>query len=144
FHFALAACVFTRRVDCRGLERQAPASSLWTLSPGSAPPGAAGCGPAPTNQLACDPPLLARLTARNSQYLKPTSLALFGQLSWHVTDALTIQPGVRVNYDKKSGFYQREVFDGLGNPLSCPAPAANILQVAQYSVFSPQLSAPPD
>src|SRR5690606_36255765 len=142
FDFVLGAFVFKQRIDTQGLERQGPASSRWTLNPGSVPPGAPGCGPTPTNQLACDPTVLDRLTARNTQYLKATSLALFGQLSWHVTDALTIQPGVRVNYDKKSGFYQREVFDGLGNPLSCPAPAANIRQVAQCSVFSPQLSAP--
>src|SRR5690606_31160491 len=81
-------------------------------------------------------------TARNTQYLKATSLALFGQLSWHVTDALTIQPGVRLNYDKKSGFYQREVFDGQGDGVTCPAPADDIRLAAQCGVFSPQLSEP--
>ena len=37
---------------------------------------------------------------------------LFGQIDWHVTDGLTIQPGVRLNYDKKDGHYERHVFDG--------------------------------
>jgi len=140
--FVIGAFAFKQRIDTQGLERHGPASSRWTLNPGNVPPGAAGCGPSATNQLACDPTVLDGLTANNTQYLKSTSLALFGQVSWKVTDALTIQPGLRVNYDKKSGLYQREVFDGQGNSLSCPAPAANIRQVAQCSVFSPQFSEP--
>src|SRR3546814_14571923 len=63
------------------------ASSRWTINP--------------SNPLSSDPSVLGGLTAINTQYLKNTSAALFGQLSWKVTDQLTIQPGVRVNYDKK-------------------------------------------
>jgi len=140
--FVLGAFAFNQRIDTQGTEAHGSASSRWTLNPGNVPPGDPGCGPTPANQLACDPTVLDGLTAINTQYLKSTSVALFGQLSWQVTDAFTIQPGVRLNYDKKSGFYQREVFDGQGNPVTCPAPAANIRQVAQCSVFSPQLSAP--
>ena len=64
------------------------------------------------------------LTARNTQYLKNTSLALFGQLSWKITDRLTIQPGARINYDKKDGYYQRLVFAGDGSPSRSTSAAA--------------------
>src|SRR5690606_10958895 len=110
--FVVGAFAFKQRIDTQGTESQGPASSRWTLNPGNVAPGDPGCGPTPTNQLACDPTVLDGLTAYNTQYLKATSLALFGQLSWHVTDQFTIQPGVRLNYDKKTGFYQREVVDG--------------------------------
>src|SRR5690606_26730874 len=140
--FVVGAFAFKQRIDTQGTESQGPASSRWTLNPGNVAPGDPGCGPTPTNQLACDPTVLDGLTAYNTQYLKATSLALFGQLSWHVTDQFTIQPGVRLNYDKKTGFYQREVVDGDGNLLTCPAPADNIRQVAQCGVFSPQVSGP--
>ncbi len=140
--FVLGAFAFKQRIDTQGTEAHGPASSRWTLNPGNVPPGDPACGPSATNQLACDPTVLDGLTARNTQYLKATSLALFGQLSWHVTDQFTIQPGVRLNYDKKSGFYQREVFDGQGVAVTCPAPAGDIRRAAQCGVFAPQLSAP--
>jgi iron complex outermembrane recepter protein len=91
--------------------------------------------------------LLAGLTASNTQYLKSTSAALFGQLSWKVTDALTIQPGARLNYDKKSGFYERVVTNGQGQVISCVTTPGNPLPTdlaAQCGVYQPQVSAPSD
>ncbi|MDE8650111.1 TonB-dependent receptor [Novosphingobium album (ex Liu et al. 2023)] len=123
--FVVGAFGFKQRIDTQGFEQQGVNSSKWNL----------------TGALANDPTVLAGLTARNTQYLKSTSAALFGQASWKVTDALTIQPGVRVNYDKKSGFYQRVVTTGQGAILTCPQPAGSI-GAAQCGVFSPQLSAP--
>ena len=42
-----------------------------------------------------------------------------------MTPELTIQPGIRLNYDKKEGFYNRVVTTGAGVVISCsPAPAA--------------------
>jgi len=81
-------------------------------------------------------------TARNAQILESTSLALFGQLSWKVTDAFTIQPGARINYDKKRGFYQRRVFTGDGTELLGTETDAR--SRAQLAVFQPQTSAPED
>src|SRR3546814_15179279 len=85
----------------QGTEGHGPASSHWTINP--------------SNPLSNDPSVLDGLTAINTQYLKNTSLALFGQLSWKVSDSVSIQPGLRLNYDKKDGAYQRLVFavDGL-------------------------------
>jgi hypothetical protein len=86
--------------------------------------------------------VLNGLTARNTQFLESTSLALFGQLSWKVTDAFTIQPGARLNYDKKRGFYERRVFTGTGTELTGRETDAR--SRAQLAVFQPQVSAPED
>ncbi len=111
--FVVGLFGFKQRIDTQGTEKQGADASRWSL----------------TGAQAADPTILNGLTATNTQYLKSTSAALFGQLSWKVTDALTIQPGARVNYDKKSGFYQRVVTNGAGNVISCtPAPA-----VGRYS-----------
>jgi iron complex outermembrane recepter protein len=126
--FVVGAFGFRQRIDTQGLEQQGINASRWNL----------------TGALANDPAVLNGLTARNTQFLKSTSVALFGQLSWKITDALTIQPGVRLNYDKKSGFYQRRVFDGAGVEISCfnPAPPAGSIRAAQCGIYQPQLSAP--
>ena len=123
--FVIGAFGFKQRIDTQGYEQQGAASSRWNL----------------TGALASNPAVLAGLTARNTQFLKSTSAALFGQASWKVTDALTIQPGLRINYDKKSGFYQRVVTTGAGALLTCPQPAGSI-GAAQCGVFTPQTSAP--
>ncbi len=127
--FVLGLFGFKQRIDTQGTEQQGADASRWSL----------------TGAQAADPGILNGLTAANTQYLKSTSAALFGQLSWKVTDALTIQPGARVNYDKKSGFYQRIVTNGAGNAISCtPAPAAGSVLEAQCGVYQPQQSSPSD
>jgi iron complex outermembrane receptor protein len=124
--FVLGAFAFNQRIDTQGLESQGAAASRWNI--------------APSNALANDPTVLNGLTARNTQFLKSTSAALFGQLSWKVTDAFTIQPGVRLNYDKKEGFYRRRVFTGSGVELTGTETDARAR--AQLAIFQPQLSAP--
>jgi iron complex outermembrane receptor protein len=128
FDFVLGAFAFNQRIDTQGTEQHGINSSRWTI--------------APNNVLSNDPSVLNGLTARNTQFLKSTSAALFGQLSWKVTDAFTIQPGARLNYDKKSGFYQRRVFTGTGVELTGAETDAR--SRAQLGVFSPQTSAPAD
>jgi iron complex outermembrane recepter protein len=124
--FVLGAFAFKQRIDTQGTEAQGRDASRWNI--------------APSNPLSNDPSVLEGLTARNTQWLKATSLALFGQLAWKVSDSLTIQPGARLNYDKKQGFYRREVFDGQGNPV--PATGGTAMQQAQRGVYAPQLFEP--
>jgi iron complex outermembrane recepter protein len=126
--FVAGAFAFDQRIDTQGTEQHGPASSRWTI--------------APTNPLSNDPTVLDGLTARNTQFLESTSLALFGQLSWKVTDAFTIQPGVRLNYDEKRGFFERRVFTGTGTELTGAETDAR--SRAQLGVFQPQVSAPED
>jgi iron complex outermembrane receptor protein len=126
--FVVGAFVFNQRIDTQGLEQHGINSSRWTINP--------------SNALSNDPSVLNGLTARNTQFLKSTSAALFGQLSWKVTGVFTVQPGVRLNYDKKSGFYQRRVFTGTGVELTGTETDAR--SRAQLAVFTPQTSAPSD
>lgn len=126
FDFVLGGFAFHQRIDTQGTEAHGAASSRWTLNPASA--------------LANDPTVLDGLTARNTQYLKNTSLALFGQLSWKITDRLTVQPGARINYDKKEGYYQRLVFAGDGSPVT--RALYDPVSVARLGVFAPQEYAP--
>ena len=128
FDFVLGAFAFNQRIDTQGTEAHGINSSRWSI--------------APNNPLSLDPSVLNGLTARNTQFLKSTSAALFGQLSWKATDSFTIQPGVRLNYDEKQGFYQRRVFTGTGVELTGRETDAR--SRAQLVVFQPQISAPED
>jgi iron complex outermembrane recepter protein len=122
--FVIGAYGFRQRVDTQGLEAQGANASRWNL----------------TGALSLDPSVLNGLQAVNTQYLKSTSAALFGQLSWKVTDALTVQPGVRINYDEKSGFYQRRVLDAAGNDVT--AQPASAIRTARLGIYQAQISAP--
>ena len=124
FDYVVGAFAFHQRIDTQGTEAQGPSSSRWNL----------------TGALASNPAVLNGLVAYNTQWLKSTSLATYGQLSWKVTDALTIQPGLRINYDKKSGYYERKVFDGQGAPVLYDQ--TDPIRVAQRGILAPQVSAP--
>ena len=129
--FVVGLFGFKQRIDTQGTEQQGAAASKWNL----------------TGANANNPSILQGLTATNTQWLKSESAALFGQLSWKVTDALTIQPGARLNYDKKSGFYQRVVTSGTGAVITSCAPsvtAGNPVLTAQCGIYQPQVSAPSD
>ncbi|MGV3730505.1 MAG: TonB-dependent receptor [Sphingopyxis sp.] len=126
FDFVLGGFYYYQRIDTQGTEAHGPASSRWTLNPAS--------------DLSNDPSVLDGLTAINTQYLKNTSAALFGQLSWKVADRVTVQPGVRLNYDKKDGYYRRLVFAGDGSPVT--AGLTDPVSVARLGVFTPQEYAP--
>ncbi|HEY6816623.1 MAG TPA: TonB-dependent receptor [Croceibacterium sp.] len=118
------AFAFKQRIDTQGLESQGAAASRWNL----------------TNAGQISRDILNGLTANNTQWLKATSAALFGQLEWEVIPGLRIQPGVRLNYDKKEGHYERVVTDGQGNLV--PATGGNADQVAQRGIYAPQLIEP--
>ncbi|MBB6124745.1 TonB-dependent receptor [Sphingobium subterraneum] len=126
--FVVGLFGFKQRIDTQGTEQQGSDASRWSLT---------------NAQGGNDPSILNGLTATNTQYLKSTSAALYGQLSYKLTDALTIQPGVRLNYDKKSGFYQRVVTTGAGVVLDCTPPfVTNSPRAAQCGVYQPQLTTP--
>jgi len=125
--FVVGLFGFKQRIDTQGTEQQGSDASRWSL----------------TGAQAADASILNGLTATNTQFLKSTSAALYGQVSYKLTPELTIQPGLRVNYDKKDGFYQRVVTTGAGAVISCtPAPAAGTVLAAQCGVYQPQSTSP--
>ncbi|CAH0496904.1 TonB-dependent receptor [Novosphingobium sp. CECT 9465] len=126
FDFVLGAFGFYQRIDTQGTEAHGSASTRWNL--------------APSNAL-YNSNVLDGLTALNTQYLKNTSVAVYGQASWKITPELTLQPGLRVNYDKKDGFYQRRVFNAAGTEILLSTPNS-ATKTAQLGIFTPQEIAP--
>ncbi|RVQ67171.1 TonB-dependent receptor [Croceicoccus ponticola] len=126
YDFLLGAFGFRQEVRTEGLTRFGPAASRWLL--------------APSNALSNDPSVLDGLTANNDIRLDNTSLAVFGQFTWQVSDRLSIQPGFRVNYDKKVGLYDSVVVNGAGELVTFASTDPRI--VAQRGVASPQRFAP--
>jgi iron complex outermembrane receptor protein len=93
--FVLGAFAFYQEIRTSGIQETGPAASAWLLNP--------------TNALSRNPAVLNGIVAENDIRLDNLSLAAFGKVNWHVTDALTISPGIRINYDKKEGLYDSVV-----------------------------------
>lgn len=104
---------FHQTIDTQGLQVQGSAASRFLLNPGNPPFGPNGCA-TPTTA-ACNPAVLDGLTARNTIAFSNTSAAAFAKLTWHVGDAFSLAPGLRVNYDKKRGSYVSVVTTGAGS-----------------------------
>ncbi len=134
FDFLVGAFGFHQKVRTQGTEQLGSAASRWLLDPGA---NNTDCLTNPA-ALACIPATLDGLTAYNDIRLDNTSAALFGQFSWKVTDALTIQPGVRLNYDKKDGLYQRRVFTNFGNGSEVTFATSGAVATQQRGQLTPQ------
>ena len=129
--YVVGAFYFYQTIDTQGQQVQGTAASRFLLNPGNPPFGPNGCA-LPTTA-ACNPAVLNGLTATNSIGFTNTSAALFGKLTWHVTDKLQINPGLRVNYDQKDGSYVSVVTTGTGS---------TILNNDQRGVLAPQSYTP--
>ena len=141
--YVLGGFYFYQTIDTQGLQVQGSAASRYLLNPGSSvPPGSAACIPATAN--ACNPAVLNGLTARNTIGFTNTSAALFGKLTWHPTDKLSLSGGFRVNYDEKNGNYVSIVTTGTGAVLNCSRAAQSASGVTrdQCGVLAPQSYSP--
>ncbi|HVF94379.1 MAG TPA: TonB-dependent receptor [Sphingomonas sp.] len=106
--------LFHQTIDTQGLQVQGSAASRWLLNPGaSVVAGSSGCATATT--AACNAAVLNGLRSENDIHFKNTSVAAFGKATWHVSERFSVQPGVRVNYDKKDGSYVSTVTTGSGS-----------------------------
>ncbi len=99
--YTVGAFFFRQSIDTQGSQVQGPAASRWLLNPSSAN--------------ASNPAVLNGLTSTNTISFDNTSFAVFGKLNWQPIDGLHIQPGLRVNYDKKDGSYVAVVTTGTGS-----------------------------
>jgi iron complex outermembrane receptor protein len=88
--YTVGAFFFKQKIGTQGSQVQGAAASRFLLS----------------GTDASNPNVLSGLTSTNTINFDNTSFAVFGKLNWAVTDKLHFQPGLRVNYDKKSGFYE--------------------------------------
>ncbi|MEO0032607.1 MAG: hypothetical protein RIS94_2365 [Pseudomonadota bacterium] len=121
--YVLGAFGFYQKIHTNGVQQQGSAASRWLIKP--------------SDPLSNDPTVLDGLTASNDIGFKNTSAAFFGKLTWKVADGFSIQPGFRLNYDKKQGDYSSVVTDGDGNLVLYSATPTS-RQKAQLAVLSPQ------
>ena len=100
-NFVVGAFAFHQKIRTSGVQETGTAASAWLLNP--------------SNPLSNNPAVLNGILATNDIRLDNTSLAAFGKLNWKVTDRFTISPGIRVNYDKKDGYYNSVVVGTASN-----------------------------
>jgi iron complex outermembrane receptor protein len=128
---------YKQSVHTDGVQEQGPGASLWLINRNNA------------NNIALsnDPATLNGLTSNNNIDFRNTSAALFGQLSWHLTDRLSVEPGVRLNYDDKQGSYISVVTNAAGevletqvagNPFYSSSTLAGRQHLAQRDAITPQ------
>ncbi len=129
--YTVGAFFFKQTIDTQGSQVQGPAASRYLLNPGNVPVGATGCATLTAN--ACNPAVLNGLTSTNTISFDNTSFAVFGKLNWEAATGFHIQPGLRVNYDKKSGSYLSVVTTGTGSTT---------LNGDQSATLAPQSYAP--
>ncbi|MBI0474779.1 TonB-dependent receptor [Sphingomonas sp. MA1305] len=91
--YTVGAFLFHQTIHTQGSQVQGSAASRFLLSGSDAN----------------NPNVLNGLTSTNTIDFSNDSFAVFAKLNWALTDVLHVQPGLRVNYDRKSGFYESVV-----------------------------------
>ena len=97
---------YKQTVHTDGIQEQGPAASRWLLNPSGA-----------QAVLSAAPEVINHLTALNDIDFENVSAALFGQLTWRITDSFRLEPGIRINYDDKKGSYDSTIINGQGETL---------------------------
>ncbi|TGX56193.1 TonB-dependent receptor [Sphingomonas gei] len=137
--YTLGAFFFHQTINTQGSQVQGSAASRYLLSGADA----------------LNPNVLNGLTSTNTISFDNSSFAVFGKLNWEVASGFHIQPGLRVNYDKKSGFYESVVslhnsqfnFDATADNVAAllaarPAGAARTTFQNQINTLAPQRYSP--
>ncbi|MBC9031443.1 TonB-dependent receptor [Sphingomonas sp. JC676] len=124
--YTLGAFFFHQKIDTQGSQVQGSAASAWLLNPTSAG--------------GRNPDTLNGLTSTNDIHFKNDSFALFGKLNWEALKGLHIQPGLRLNYDRKSGSYIATVSINNATYPNKVATCANptTLNADQLNTLAPQ------
>jgi iron complex outermembrane receptor protein len=126
--YTVGAFYFHQTIDTQGSQVQGPAASRYLLNP--------------TSANASNPAVLDGLTSTNTISFDNTSFAVFGKLNYELFEGFHIQPGLRVNYDRKSGSYLSVVTNGAGAAVICdPAPISSVVR-DQCATLAPQSYAP--
>nr|WP_293835832.1 TonB-dependent receptor [uncultured Arsenicibacter sp.] len=66
-----------------------------------------------TSALWKTPGLFDNFGIRTTNRIRSTSLAVFAQADWSITNRIHVLPGIRYNYDKKTANYNRQTYGGL-------------------------------
>jgi iron complex outermembrane receptor protein len=110
---------FRQVIDAQGLNAYGAQSAYWLLGPTQ--PSA----------------LLDGMQAASTAHSTTNSYAAFGQLTWKLTDKLSVTPGLRYTYETKDADYVQTVTGGLANPT--PAQQALKNAIARPQAYSASL-----
>ncbi len=125
-NFVVGAFWFNQVTKTLGREEQGPAAWRWLANPNA------------TNELLGNLGALDGYGQRVRIRSDHTSAAVFGQLEWQVTDKLRILPGLRVNFDEKSGFYTAVPYGQLDTAGLGLTPAQETaLRTLELSILQP-------
>ncbi|MEQ1855914.1 MAG: TonB-dependent receptor [Longimicrobiales bacterium] len=108
--FVIGAFGFRQHLDGRIVEQLGSDAWRWSYAP---------------NPLGATPGILDGYGGISYVDFNSTSAALFGQAQVHVTDRLTLLPGLRYNYDVKGGTFDRQITD---NAFTSSDPAVTALE----------------
>jgi len=98
FDYVVGLFYFHQTINTKGVQQQGSSAGLWLLGP---------------TVDAANPGLINGLRSDNDIRYTNDSAALYGKLIWHITDAFSLAPGFRLNYDRKDGSYVATVTGGL-------------------------------
>lgn len=116
--YVVGLFIFRQTINTQGVQQQGPAAGLWLLGP---------------TANAANPGLIDGLRSDNDIRYTNDSAALYGKLTWNISDTLSLAPGLRVNHDKKRGRYEAIVTGGLPNPTPAQQLLKNgVLQSQSY------------
>lgn len=127
--WTLGAYAFHQAVETHGVTEYGRDASYWLTTVRDPVTNALVPG---TN-----PGLLDGYTVFNDSRIETDSLAVFGQLTWNVTDRLHLTPGLRYTYEEKDGVYVSTTSGGG------PGSAADItrrLGVARPQAYAADIS----
>ncbi|MEO5867042.1 MAG: TonB-dependent receptor [Sphingomonas sp.] len=121
---------FHQQINTQGSQVQGPAASAWLLNP--------------TSAAGRNPDTLNGLTSTNDIHFDNDSFAVFGKLNWQPIAGLHLQPGLRVNYDRKNGSYIATVSINNATYANKVATCANptVLTADQLNTLAPQCYSP--
>ncbi len=119
FDYVAGVFYFHQKIDTQGVQQQGPFAGLWLLGP---------------TVNTANPGLINGLRSDNDIRYKNDSFAVFGKVTWNITDRLSFAPGLRVNYDKKIGSYDAVVTGGRTDITAAQQTIKNgVLQSQSYN-----------
>jgi iron complex outermembrane recepter protein len=120
--YVVGLFLYKQTIHSQGLQAQGSAAARWLLAPAV---NASTVG------------LLDGLQQANDIHFTNNSYALFSQLTWSLTEHLSLVPGLRLNYDAKATEFNSVVSGGLEtNNAALIAPKNSVLQSQSYQAPS--------
>ena len=118
--YVVGAYYFWQIINGKGATAYGPAAALWNI---------------PTVPTAVGNAALNGFAANSTSDPRTRSYALFGQVDWKVSDALTLTGGLRYTHEKKDGSFNQ--YHVAGVDLSTLAPAVATAALAIRNQFNP-------